>query len=432
MVKISFPVTREKLYKQVWSEPMLSLATKYGVSSSYLARICTRLNVPRPERGYWAKLEHGKSVSQIPLPPATAEHEHEWTRGGFPAKRTRTLPVAPTKAMRRPLAKSRPSGRHHLIRDARSLFLRSRDPTGMFVDKDKDNYYLRPYKKLLVDILVSRDSLDVGLDVMNQLLLAIESYGYRVKIAPVHEYFHRGDIDVRENIKGLPGYDRQWSPSRITVVFIGSVAIGLTLFEYSEEIEVMRIKGESIPLDELTETQKRSAQRAYSWNTTIDRPSGRFCLQAQSPYHGTTWSNRWDIKLDKDLTRQGRKIARELADQAPDIANQVAELERQREIQREEWEIEKKQRKLQKEQERQENAHRSSIGELNLVIEAWAKQKSIESFFDEIEAAVSSIDPSRCEALSERLLLAKKLIGKTDALQSLIDWETPSEKLQRS
>lgn len=43
-----FPVSREMLYKQVWAKPMTELGKEYAVSSSYLARICARLNVPRP------------------------------------------------------------------------------------------------------------------------------------------------------------------------------------------------------------------------------------------------------------------------------------------------------------------------------------------------------------------------------------------------
>lgn len=85
---------------------------------------------------------------------------------------------------------------------------------------------------------------------------------------------------------------------------------------------------------------------------------------------------------------------------------------------------------LERERERRENAQKNSLEELNLVIEEWARQKSIKSFFNEIEAAMSSMDPPRREALSERLELARKMVGETDALQSLIDWETPSEKLQ--
>ena len=47
------PLTRAELYALVWSEPMLKVGARLGVSSSYMARICTLLKVPRPERGYW-------------------------------------------------------------------------------------------------------------------------------------------------------------------------------------------------------------------------------------------------------------------------------------------------------------------------------------------------------------------------------------------
>ena len=43
-------LTREALYDLVWSEPMLKVAARFGVSSSYMARVCTLLYVPRPDR----------------------------------------------------------------------------------------------------------------------------------------------------------------------------------------------------------------------------------------------------------------------------------------------------------------------------------------------------------------------------------------------
>lgn len=63
-----FPVSTETLYTEVWAKPMTALGKEYGVSSSYLARVCTRLNVPRPERGYWAKLAVGKVIEKPALP----------------------------------------------------------------------------------------------------------------------------------------------------------------------------------------------------------------------------------------------------------------------------------------------------------------------------------------------------------------------------
>lgn len=68
-------VSREELYRLVWSEPMTRIAGRFDVSGSYLARICTLLNVPRPARGYWAKLAVGKAPAQTPLACRRPGHE---------------------------------------------------------------------------------------------------------------------------------------------------------------------------------------------------------------------------------------------------------------------------------------------------------------------------------------------------------------------
>ena len=38
--------TREELYEQVWSEAMIRLAPKYGLSDNGLRKICKKLNIP--------------------------------------------------------------------------------------------------------------------------------------------------------------------------------------------------------------------------------------------------------------------------------------------------------------------------------------------------------------------------------------------------
>jgi len=75
-------ISREALYEEVWAEPMVKVALRYEVSGSFLARICTRLNVPRPSRGYWAMLAAGKKVRRTPLPDAKPGDELEWARNG--------------------------------------------------------------------------------------------------------------------------------------------------------------------------------------------------------------------------------------------------------------------------------------------------------------------------------------------------------------
>lgn len=61
---------REKLYEEVWSQPMCKLAAQYSVSDVALAKTCKKLRIPTPGRGYWAKLAVGRSKGRRPaLPP---------------------------------------------------------------------------------------------------------------------------------------------------------------------------------------------------------------------------------------------------------------------------------------------------------------------------------------------------------------------------
>ena len=62
-------VQRQALYEQVWAQPMTKVAKEYGISSVALAKICKKLDVPCPWRGYWRRKETGKSVKPLPLPP---------------------------------------------------------------------------------------------------------------------------------------------------------------------------------------------------------------------------------------------------------------------------------------------------------------------------------------------------------------------------
>ncbi|MEM8804293.1 MAG: hypothetical protein AAGF55_17340 [Pseudomonadota bacterium] len=64
----SATITREELYRAVWTTPMSRLAEDYGLSDSGLAKICRRENIPRPPRGYWAKHAAGKALKKTPLP----------------------------------------------------------------------------------------------------------------------------------------------------------------------------------------------------------------------------------------------------------------------------------------------------------------------------------------------------------------------------
>jgi integrase len=48
-------VDRGTLFDEVWSEPSTVVARRYGVSSSFLKRVCESLAVPTPPRGFWSR-----------------------------------------------------------------------------------------------------------------------------------------------------------------------------------------------------------------------------------------------------------------------------------------------------------------------------------------------------------------------------------------
>lgn len=89
-------ITREELYELVWAMPMTKVAEKFQVSGSYLARACTALQVPRPERGYWAKLAVGKASKAPQLPEAQPGDPMVWMRTeGLPVPSVHLLVTLP-------------------------------------------------------------------------------------------------------------------------------------------------------------------------------------------------------------------------------------------------------------------------------------------------------------------------------------------------
>jgi hypothetical protein len=60
---------RLQIYEEIWSEPMLHVAKRYSISDVGLAKVCKKLNVPRPGLGYGAKKAAGKPIPKRPPLP---------------------------------------------------------------------------------------------------------------------------------------------------------------------------------------------------------------------------------------------------------------------------------------------------------------------------------------------------------------------------
>ena len=71
-------LTRQELYDLVWSEPVTKIGEKFGVSDVAIAKICKKMDIPRPPTGYWARKHHGYQTEKATLPDLEAETTLEY------------------------------------------------------------------------------------------------------------------------------------------------------------------------------------------------------------------------------------------------------------------------------------------------------------------------------------------------------------------
>ena len=412
-------IDRETLYAEVWKEPMTKVAERYGVSSSYLARVCDRLGVPRPERGHWAKLAAGKNVRIPSLPEAKPEHELVWSRSGIPAPARNVVAPKPyrspgTRSSRKKAADV-PSV-HSLLRDVRKLFLKG---------WRTENGYLKPHKWNLVDIITSEKSLDSALEIANSVFLEFYRRSWTVKLEASNYRFRRPEVDDRPD-GGRQRYAvSHWSPGRLTLLYLGTVTIGLTLIEDSEETEMAYVRGDYVPTATLSKRQIAS-----TWTTHRDLPSGRFRLRAYSPYSRTTWQKEWPVVKDQDLEKFARRVAVELKKATVEIASQYAIAAEESRREEQKWQEQLERMRIAEDEKLRSESLSKSTEALSSLIADWGKAKAIETFFCELEQKVELAPEHDREHLRDRLEAARALTKAPDVLEILKGWQTPEERYE--
>jgi len=416
-------ITREKLYEEVWAEPMTKVAERYDVSGSFLARICTRLGVPRPARGYWAMLAAGKKVKLIPLPDAKPGDELEWRSGyGQPRVAQFSPPtVAQENVAKRVRAKQLPD-RHPILMGAKEVIAEGNETSSGLQ---------RPRKRILPDVISSKATLDRALDVANAVYISLEKHGHRVVMEPYGQNFKHHTVEEREGgRRGQHEHSDVWRPSRATLVFIGDVAFGLTLFEMTESVEAEYKDGKYVRITEMPQKKLSKYTSSYSWRSKHDLASGRLCLQVYSPYRRVAWMRQWRETRAGDFPRKLAGVVKDLEAEVQSIVELFDEGERKAEIERQKWEAERLESERREAERQRLQAIEESHNELLGIIKAWGEVKRIEAFFSEAEEQIQSSGDGNAEQLLERLKMARELVGPLRAFEQLATWNTPEERIQ--
>jgi hypothetical protein len=409
-------VSREDLYGLVWAKPMLRVAEQFGVSSSYMARVCEQLHVPRPERGYWAKLEAGKAPGMPRLPVAPPGVPISWSPGialNGPITRPVSSGVRPLRSGRAQMAQV-----HQLLAGAREHFTKGRT--------SRECGYLKPSKWHLPDLTVTEASLETALSLANSLYQQLEVVGGRVVLAPGGYEFRRAKVGELEDGSEI-NYNNLWSPGRCTVVYFDDLAIGLSIGEIAEVVEARYVKGEYYREGSPEAEKARKSQYIHSWTTKKAFATGRLFLVAYSPYHVAKWEHRWTEKAAGDLGGRVHAICSFLRKSVDEISGLVARGEEQARLKRETWERERREYELQQERARREKAREASKTQLLEIFRRWNEAAQIRQFLEEASTLAVSLDDLARARYQARLIEARAILPELDLTKALMAWVPPGE-----
>ncbi|MDN4039307.1 hypothetical protein [Massilia sp. YIM B02443] len=418
---IDIMITRLELYQRVWREPMVNIAKEFGVSSSYLARICSRLNVPRPARGYWAQVSAGQHMVKRPLPEARPGDEISWNPSDGRceiqkwAQKTVETPNVTKRARKRNLDEQ-----HELIVDMKPIFLAG--------NLSRDGSYLKPSKRNLLDLVVTSATLSYALELANALFLAFERKGHRVVLAHQNESISRPDVDTRDIPTKQTLFNNLWSPGRKTVLYLNGNPVGITLFEITDAT-AMRYNGNGKYIKETDFVARKGVHMDHlHWKSIQDMPSGRLCVQIYTSNYDVKWSRQWKEPRPQELLKKINTLVNEVLACEAEVADAInkgkqhadAEKARWNEMQ-EKWQTEELERKRAK-------AIKESREELESLLVRSEKCDRLDRFLATfMKQAVNASEASK--ARLEMLIDAAMYIeGARPKLDDFLAWKPPHER----
>jgi hypothetical protein len=173
-------------YAEIWEQPLVKLAPKYGISAVALGKVCRKLQIPLPGRGYWVKKEFGKPVKRLPLP--VAKDLPVVQRMKFPPAQGISNPQTASPApeptdpefLRIVELESRtivvdPNAKWHKLVIATERVLNHARP-------DEKGILQPPYNQPCLDLRISKEALERSLMIINAVILTLEAEGFPVSV----------------------------------------------------------------------------------------------------------------------------------------------------------------------------------------------------------------------------------------------------------
>ena len=424
-MRIAMQITRSELYERVCSSPLSKIAPELGISGTALAAICKKHQVPYPGSGYWTRKSLGLPAEVPPLP----DGDNQVIDIAPPISRKRSTAPKKSSSRRKPKDEATPLRvmRHPLLIGVEANFMKTRDI--------EEGEFLKPWKRILPDIIASASSLNRALDIANDIYAALHKQGHRVLVAPAQEKMRRIEIGEQETPYKDRRYGRYhtgsiWAPDRPTIAYIGTVPIGLALTEMTERVTMRYINGTYYREDSKFVRSAKPWQLVSSRTTEQDLPCARFRLVAYSPLHGVDWHVTWQESAQQPISAMISQIVKKLEGSEDELQTLMTAAEEEAFRRQKEWDEMWERNRRQDDERRVAQALSESRQQLVEIIDKWGKAMVVERFFAEAEERLENAESGRQLHLNGRLALARSIVGTTDPLDFLGEWIAPDERYQ--
>lgn len=416
------PQDRETLYHLVWREPAERITALYGISTELLAKRCSEMRIPRPLAGYWKALAKGTAPAIPALPALKKEKAVKVRKNDNPS--VQSPAITASKPAFSVIKKQVPvtGNGYSLINDLKTYL-----PVSSVTE---DGYY-KPAKKKLLDLNVSDTGFDSAIGFLSRFFDALGKQGYRVTLDVPGERFCRAEIDIKEDPKG-EGYrwDNLWRPYTPSLICVGDMHFAFNLAEMTEYVPAKKVKNRYVRDEQMGRWIRGKNSEPFLHVSKHTLPTGRFILQLYSPYESAEWRVQFRQTKQCGLTSQIPKMISALQEAVPLISKQLEEAR----IRAEEWRIQREREHaiyLEKERIRQEEeAYNASRTELKSIMVQWAEDKRIEQFLREAALDATMLGEKQNVQVVERLQVARQLLSVDTAVDRLLKWKTPKERLE--
>jgi len=172
-------ITREELYEFVWSKPVVKIGKDFGISDVAVAKICKKMNIPKPGLGYWAKKQHGKRTRQTPLPKLKPGDFETYTiKGSMDANLNLTSDVIEKQKV----FESNPANEVNVKQSLRNPHTLVHHSMIRLREGDADQSKRYRGGRGCLDVWVGKDSIHRTLLIMDVLIKALEERGFQVSL----------------------------------------------------------------------------------------------------------------------------------------------------------------------------------------------------------------------------------------------------------